>query len=267
MYIIVSCTLGFFPKFESVVFSFSGAALVYAINRYLEAKIETFGPTIERATFILERKPKIQIIILSYFLLVLVSALHISSALIYWIFPLIFVAWIYSYPKGPYLKRYVLVKNALPSFGLAVNAILPVVYSADFLTTDMEEGLAFLFSFIFIKMVFNTAFYDLKDVEVDKRNRVQTLPVLIGRKTTVRVLYLSELIYTTLTSFLLLILPPMSWTLRFLTVLWASLIYDILYIWFYEKNILPNKLIFGVIGDSAFIFLGILSFVLLAGGL
>lgn len=159
-------------------------------NRYKEKELDSL--TNPERTRHLEKYFKninsLAIGISSYSLLVLV--INDSKESLFFLLLLATVIFLYTkYLKG--LTRKILgFKNII--FSLITSSLLiftSLYYSYDFLSFTFLA----IFIFCFLRMIANTIFLDIKDVESDKRDGLKTLPIVFGREKTLWVLKIINL--------------------------------------------------------------------------
>ena len=85
------------------------------------------------------------------------------------------------------LKDGLLVKNLVISFGWSLIPFLVGLYYL-----QVPEALVLLSPFIFMRLMENTIFFDIRDVPADVRYGTRTVPAVFGEKVTSRVLNLVD---------------------------------------------------------------------------
>ena len=70
------------------------------------------------------------------------------------------------------------------------GAFFPLLYHS------LEINLSFIIMFflIFLRCIINVIFFDLKDINNDKADNLKTLPVILGKKSTINILYIINVI-------------------------------------------------------------------------
>lgn len=92
-------------------------------------------------------------------------------------------------PGIPRLKDIPVMKNAIVAFSWAlVTIMIPVTYHSLPLSSHFLMPVMTVLFFMFVKMFINTVLYDIRDESGDKTNNIRTIPVLIGSKTTTKIL-------------------------------------------------------------------------------
>ena len=140
----------------------------------------------ERAAH-LNRKVKIYPYIMGSYLLLLVILLMVFSnwMMILYILFLIMVGVLY--PLG--LKRFTQIIPAFKNIYTVFIWSLAGSFSVTFFNgLNLNLTYILIFLFIFLKMLPNAIFFDIKDIESDRKEGLKTLPALLGRKKTIQFL-------------------------------------------------------------------------------
>ena len=85
------------------------------------------------------------------------------------------------------LKESLLVKNITISFGYALVPILAGLYYE-----QVSVQLALFAVFVFLRLLVNTIFFDLRDLEGDSAFRIRTIPTVVGRRRSYRLLWIVD---------------------------------------------------------------------------
>ncbi len=81
------------------------------------------------------------------------------------------------------------------SYFVTAEWALAAVILCALVTENMPERFPlFTFVFVFCRILVNAIFFDLRDVRSDGREGLQTIPVVLGRVSTIRLLYLFNLL-------------------------------------------------------------------------
>jgi 4-hydroxybenzoate polyprenyltransferase len=114
-----------------------------------------------------------------------------SYSLITFIGLVVFGGLFYSTVLKNMTKKIPLFKNIYTGliWSLGGAFFIPLYYS-------MNIGLSFFIIFIFfaIRTTMNTIFFDLKDFQVDRDEGLRTLPVMVGKDSTIKILHLLNII-------------------------------------------------------------------------
>ena len=201
----------------------------YMMNRSAEMEEDAVSNPM-RTGYLARREKYLPLITLSCFatgyLLAALTNLFFFLALL---LPL-FLSLLYSVGSGRLvrllgarkLKEKLLFKNITISFGWSLIPLLVALY---YQRVSLE--LLLIAPFIFLRLMLNTIFFDVRDLEGDKANGIRTLPVAFGRERSFRAMavldLLSSLYLVSLVG--LALLPPYSLILVLLPV------YSALYRW------------------------------------
>jgi 4-hydroxybenzoate polyprenyltransferase len=105
------------------------------------------------------------------------------------------------------LKERLLVKNLVTSFGWSLIPLLVGLYFQDLIGAEL---LAFA-AFVFLRLMSNTIFFDVRDVRADSVSGVRTIPIVYGARKTYSAMLLIDLLSAAsliISVLLLRILPP-----------------------------------------------------------
>ena len=160
-------------------------------NRYKEKEIDWLTNP-ERTKFLEKYFQNIPLVILLISAIIL-SILVAENALAPLIFLIVLAIIILLYTK--YLKHltseFCALKNIV--FSLIVSLLLvfiSIYYSYNF----FNPLFILIFTFCFLRMLVNTIFLDIKDMESDQKNKLKTLPIVFGPSKTIFLLKILTLI-------------------------------------------------------------------------
>ncbi len=146
----------------------------------------------------------------------------------------------------PRLKDILFVKSFVVALSWAAcGALLPALY------LESLTKLWFLFPFVFIKMFINTVLFDVRDVNGDTLNGVNTVPVVIGVSWTKRLLLTLQSLLAVWTALFLDLFNDYS------LILIASMIYGYLYILYFCTESTRNKTLIDILVDGEWIIMGL----------
>ncbi|MEM5771297.1 MAG: UbiA family prenyltransferase [Candidatus Aenigmatarchaeota archaeon] len=252
--IYTSSLLFKFPiSLELLLIVFLSVFSVYNLNKITDVMEDKINYP-ERVSFIQKHKTKILISsIISYIFALFIAFFRSILVGIFVFIPLIGV---FIYSVSPIrLKRLLGIKNIWVSLLWSVSVtILPIIYFNKF-----ELLLSFtsfsLFLFIFLKGIGNTITFDIRDIEGDKKCKIETLPMRIGLNKTkilLSVINLLSFILLLITTFLGFI-SPIGYAISLVTF------YTFVYIYLIEKTDL--KFLTDILADGEFIVIGLLAFI------
>ncbi|MCL5094010.1 MAG: UbiA family prenyltransferase [Patescibacteria group bacterium] len=126
------------------------------------------------------------LIIIAFLLFIYISGVTSLKALIY----LLFIAIVgVFYPKH-LTKKITAFKNIYTAFFWSTIVFLPLL----FLDLELGPNVFLFFVFVLIRSILNAVYYDIKDIDSDKREGLKTLPVIIGKEATVNFLHILNIL-------------------------------------------------------------------------
>lgn len=160
--------------------------IVYSYDYYKDIDKDIKNNSLR--AFYLKKKAKNYPYLLSFYIILLFSLLILYSNYVLGAFVLAIIAGgiLYNMTLKGFTKKIPAFKNIYTAMNWAVvGAFFPLFYYS------MEINLPFMLMFIiiFIKAIVNAIFFDLKDMEDDKSKGIKTLPVLLGKKSTINILH------------------------------------------------------------------------------
>lgn len=177
-----------------LIIAYLAAQLVYYFdhNKVLEFDATT-NP--ERVKYIKRFKSIFPILLISYAgLLIVLLIVYANLSTTAFIFIISLLGFIY--PKT-LTKKIIGFKNLYVAFMWAISsAILPYFYYS----LPINNLFYFIFSFVMLRWLVNTTFFDLKDIDGDRAEGLKTIPVVYGITKTYKLLA----IYNLMSGFILL---------------------------------------------------------------
>lgn len=169
-----------------LVISYLIPLMVYSYDYYKDMDKDNES-NLERSAYFQRRSQiypyllGINFIILSALLLLFTNQMMIS-----FIFTLIISGVLYTVGLKNITKEIPAFKNIYTTLTWSLAGTFSVMFYY-----SLEINLAYLliFLFIFLKFLPNTIFYDLKDIKSDQREGLKTIPVLLGKQTTLKLLH------------------------------------------------------------------------------
>ncbi len=229
------------------VYAFSLLQMVYLINRYMEARQDFSEHTKDRVYFIEDNSTMFVVIIIATAAVNAYLALYLGALTEMTTLGSLLLALLYSDPKIC-LKRFFLLKNIFPA---VLFSMLPAV-----LLLSENPGLALtdprllvFTGLIFTELLINTIFYDLKDITVDSRREIKTLPAKVGEKKTIAILKMLNFARTLLIIVTAYVLIPFSYAYAIAVLSSILFAYDLLCFKLYSIGF-NRKLLFGYLGDA-----------------
>lgn len=251
-YVAASILLSFELKIELILISFFYTYLIYSLNRLLELKEDKISYP-ERFDFIQRNKKILTTTCLIAFFVSLYLALIDLKILVLLSIAFIFII-LYSKEskKIPRIKNIYLIKNIATAATWALClTLLPVLYFGKI--TFIPIILVTLF--MFLRTLQDTIFCDLRDAVGDKTNKIKTLPIVVGKKKTINILYVISF-----TSFLIILLGSLLGIV-------SKAGYLIFFVLFYNIMVLKSadkkdlKFLSEILADAEYLLIGFLALI------
>lgn len=146
----------------------------------------------ERAIFLKKKADKYPFIFGFYFLLLIsLLILYSNYGLVAFIGAIITGGITYNLVLKDLTKKIPAFKNIFTAVIWAlVGAFFPLFYYS----MDINLSFIIIFLLIFLRCMINVIFFDLKDIDNDKADGLKTLPVILGNKTTIKLLHFINVI-------------------------------------------------------------------------
>lgn len=175
---------------DFLVIVYLGSYAPYIYNRYKELKKDFLTNPIR--TRHIEKYFRHTPIIISFSLLIIIGIfLYFNkiSALLFAIF-LILLSFSYSIFFKGLSKKIIGFKNFYISLGWALLVVLLAIYYS----SPIALSLFLIALFVYLRLFVNTIFFDIKDIEIDKEEKLLTLPVVLGQKRLIQFLSLINIL-------------------------------------------------------------------------
>jgi len=230
---------------DFLVIVYLGTYSPYLYNRYKEFN-EDFATNPERTKHIEKHVKYIPIMIFLFILVMIGIFLHFNkiSALLFAIF-LILTSFYYSILFKGLSKKIVGFKSFYVSLNWSLLVILLVIYY--FFPLNLAVFL--IFAFIFLRFIVSTTFFDIKDIEADKKEGLLTLPNRLKSK--------GLFIFLILTTLIALLPIILGVYLNVLPIISLLLLFTAPYTFYYLKRVRNKKtdisFLYNVIVDGEFI--------------
>ena len=159
--------------------------IVYSYDYYHDIN-KDMATNFERATQFNKKAKIYPFIMASYVILLLLLLILFSNyKLILFILTTVLVGMLYTFGFKSFTKKIPGFKNVYTAltWAIAGTFFIPLYYSMDLNITFM-----LIFLFIFLKCLPNIIFFDIKDIEGDKKEGLKTVPVLIGKENALNLL-------------------------------------------------------------------------------
>lgn len=245
-------------RFEFLFVVYLGTQCIYAYNRYKELEFDT-STNLHRTNHLKNYDKSLYVISIFYgliYLLILCYYGNIQS--IFFGFFLLIIGLFFTY-KGKTLSKKII---GFKSIYTAVSWSLLVFFTVIYFSIPFKLITYLLFIFVFLRWIINTSFFDIKDIESDKKRELKTLPIYFGEEKFLDILQFLNLlsIFPILLGVIIKELPVYSFLLTF------SFFYSFYYIYKARSKKTNITNLSYVLVDSEFYywpFLVLLGFVLM----
>jgi len=175
--------------FLILIIPYLGVQIVYLYNHFREIDIDTVSNP-ERTGHLQKQIGSIKQTIGGYIVLLVILLLFTNIKTLIFILTVVLGGILYTNYFKKITKKVPGFKNFYTAFFLALSIFLvPLFYEL-----EVTSVFLYLFLLIFLRMLVNTTFFDIKDIESDKMINLKTLPVIFGKKRTIYLLQLINLI-------------------------------------------------------------------------
>ncbi|HLE49349.1 MAG TPA: UbiA family prenyltransferase [Patescibacteria group bacterium] len=173
--------------FPIVVLAYLISQLVYNIDHLKEEKIVSSQGNAERTSY-LEKTRKKQVFALMIYVALFIAFGVLSPLPVFLLSSSIVLGGIlYTLKLKKMMKEIVGLKNIYISFFWGVLSFLVPLY---YFLNPLNPVFISISLFIFLRWIVNSTFFDLKDIESDKKINIKTLPVVFGFTKTINYLHL-----------------------------------------------------------------------------
>ncbi|MGZ7069008.1 MAG: UbiA family prenyltransferase [Methanobacterium sp.] len=165
--------------------------IVYSYDYYKDIDKDIKSDSV-RAHY-LKKKAKNYPYLFSFYIisLILLLLLYSNLSLISFIVAIIMGGFLYNFLLKDLTKKIPAFKNLFTAIIWASGgAFFPLFYYS----LDINLSFIIIFFLIFLRVIINIIFFDLKDMDNDKVDGLKTLPVILGKKYTINILNIINVI-------------------------------------------------------------------------
>ncbi len=175
---------------------------LYLYNRFKEIDID-FLTNPHRSKHLSTYLRYIPSILLLNLILVFIGLIYFSnSETLLFAFVLIALGLLYTTIFKGLTEKLFLFKNLYVALFFAALVFFFLIYYRYYLDNFLIAKAVILSVFVFFKALIMQIFFDLKDIESDRKKRLRTLPIIMGKKSTLKILKTSTLLVGILIPFL-----------------------------------------------------------------
>lgn len=164
--------------------------IVYSFNYQKELNEDAVTDS-DKSSYLYNRKKIFPYIIFSYIIISII--LLVTSFYLYSNFG--FIAFISILISGGILYTIIfkVLTRSIPGFKsvytTALWAYAGSTYAFFFYSINFNWFCAIMFTFMFIKILINAIYFDIKDIQSDKKYGLKTIPILLGKDSTITLLH------------------------------------------------------------------------------
>ena len=169
-----------------LIIGYAMTQIVYFYNHYKESKVD-FLTNPERVRHIEKFENHFLLFLGFYCLIFIISLIYLNNLKVVLVaLAIMFGGFLFTIFFKNLTKKIIGFK----SFYVAFFWALLIVLAGFFYNIHFGPSLFFLFSFVFLRWLVNTIFFDIKDIEADEKEKLKTLPVLFGKNKTLNFLHM-----------------------------------------------------------------------------
>jgi len=164
--------------------------IVYSYDYYKDLKKDNAVDS-ERTAFLSEKSKKYPFILTSYILTLLFLIFLFSNVkLTLFIIGLVVSGILYTTAFKVVTKKIPFFKNIYTALTWAMGGTFFLIF---YYSMGITAPFLLIFLVIFIRVLINIIFFDLKDIEADKKEGLKTLPAILGKKKSINFLHLMNM--------------------------------------------------------------------------
>ena len=183
-------------KWEFILIVYFSTLCIYNYDHYKEFRRDSSGNLTR--TLHLKRYSRFLPLIISVYGIVSLTLLfyfgNFESVL--FAIALLLFGLLYTEKFKKITKKIVGFKNFYTSFSISLLIILTAIFYNTFF---INWTLILIFSLLFLRLMINTSYCDIKDIESDKKENLLTLPIVFGRKNFLVFLHILNIFFIVLT--------------------------------------------------------------------
>ncbi|MDP3013849.1 MAG: UbiA family prenyltransferase [Candidatus Subteraquimicrobiales bacterium] len=164
---------------------------IYSYNRFKEFK-KDFLTNLFRSQHIEKYIKYVPVAIAIYLLITVLILLFFGNfKSIFLVFLMILLGFLYTDYYKKFTKKIIGLKSFYVAFVWSLISFFVVFH---YNSTSNYFIIILIFSFIFLRWLLNTIFFDIKDIESDEKEKLKTIPVVFGKGKTLFYLHVLNLI-------------------------------------------------------------------------
>ncbi len=176
--------------YQALLIPYLSSQIVYTYNHLSEGSADELSNP-ERTKHVKKSNSKAYILLFCYLVLLVLVSLTTNTATILLLSVIVFAGLIYTFALKDFGARHIMgFKNVYVALFWAMMVLLvPTLFQI-----PINSQMIYFGSFVFLRIILNTTYFDIKDVVADSKRSLKTFPVVIGRKNTLRMLHIINLL-------------------------------------------------------------------------
>lgn len=170
----------------AIIIPYLSSQIVYTYNHFREVDLD-MDSNPERANHIRHQRNRIKYLLVFYSLLLLFTLFNTNVPTTLFVLGIVLGGILYTeYFKGLTAGLIAGFKNFYTSFFWAsIVFLIPTIYNK-----QIDLSLLYIFLFVFLRWIVNSAFFDIKDITSDKKENLKTFAVILGKKKAIYTLHI-----------------------------------------------------------------------------
>jgi 4-hydroxybenzoate polyprenyltransferase len=176
--------------YQALLIPYLSSQIVYTYNHLSEGSADELSNP-ERTKHVKKSKRKGYVLLLMYVATLLLVSLTTNIDTVLVLISIVFGGVLYTLALKDFGARYIVgFKNIYTSVFWGMTVLLvPALYQL-----QLDRQILYFGIFVFLRWVVNSTYFDIKDEISDSKRSLKTFPVVIGRKNTIRLLHLVNLL-------------------------------------------------------------------------
>lgn len=193
VYVSSTLVLGKNPDIFILALVYIVFQFVYLQDRYRDITHDELS-NIKRTKHLKKYLYKVPLILLSLLLVVILINVYFANYVsLAFSVAIIIMGYFYTAHVKRWTRKVYFIKDVYVSVVFSLLVVFPFIYYSEGISR--YELLVFFSFFVLVESLFNQITLDIKDIVTDSKNKLLTLPIVIGRDNSIRMLSRASIIY------------------------------------------------------------------------
>jgi 4-hydroxybenzoate polyprenyltransferase len=182
--------LGISIRWEFLLIAYLSGMIIYGYDRYRDIAVDS-SDNCNRTNHLKRCYPALPFLLTGYgvaFFALLAYFGNVESVLFGGL--LVIIGVLYTHRLKKLTRKIVGFKNYYTAFSVATL----VIFTALFCSYQLNWALLILFVYLFLRMFVDCSFCDIKDMDEDRKNKLLTFPVVLGKDRFLTILHLMNIL-------------------------------------------------------------------------